>query len=53
MVYYSARSPFTVVLCIQQDGFSPLMVAAEEGHLSVVELLIAAKAQVNHQDKVN
>ena len=29
------------------------MIAAQEGHLSVVELLIAVKAQVNHQDKVN
>ena len=29
------------------------MMAAQEGHLSIVELLIAAKAQVNHQDKVN
>ena len=29
------------------------MIAAQEGHLSVVDLLITAKAQVNHQDKVN
>ena len=36
-----------------QNGSTPLMMTAEKGHVSVVELLIAAKARINHQDKVN
>ncbi len=38
-------------LCIQ-DGFTALSVAAQEGHVRAVELLIAAKAQVDIQNKV-
>ncbi len=36
-----------------QNGFTALCVAAKEGHLRVVELLIAAKADVNIQTKVS
>ncbi len=36
-----------------QDGFTPLMVAAQEGHLSIVELLVSEGAQVNSQDNVS
>ena len=36
-----------------QDGFTPLMIAAREGHLSVVELLVSGGAQVNSQDNVS
>ncbi len=35
-----------------QDGTTPLMTAVEEGHLSVVELLVSVGAQVNCQNKV-
>ncbi len=36
-----------------QDGFTPLMAAAQEGHLSVVELLVSVGAQVNSQRNVS
>ncbi len=36
-----------------QNGSTPLMVAAQEGHLSVVELLVSEGAQVNSQDNVS
>ncbi len=36
-----------------QDGFTALYVAAENGHLRVVELLLAAKADVNIQANVS
>ena len=36
-----------------QDGWTPLFIACHEGHVSVVEHLIAAKAHINHQDEVN
>ena len=29
------------------------MVAAQEGHLKIVEMLIASKANVNHQNNVS
>ncbi len=35
-----------------QDGTTALYVAAKNGHLIVVELLIVAKAQVDIQDEV-
>ncbi len=35
-----------------QDGTTALYVAAQSGHLRVVELLIAAKADVNIQEEV-
>ncbi len=35
-----------------QDGTTALFVAAQNGHLRVVEVLIAAKAQVDIQQKV-
>ena len=36
-----------------QKGATPLVVASEEGHLPVVERLIAVKADVSHQTKVH
>ena len=36
-----------------QDGYTAIMVAAENGHLKVVELLIVANADVNIQDNVS
>ncbi len=36
-----------------QNGFTPLMAAAQEGHLSVVELLVSVGAKVNSQDNVS
>ncbi len=35
-----------------QDGFTALIAAAQEGHVRTVELLIAAKAGVDIQNKV-
>ena len=35
-----------------QNGGTPLYIACQEGHLLIVERLIAAKADVNHQKKV-
>ncbi len=35
-----------------QDGTTALFAAAQNGHLRVVEVLIAAKAQVDIQQKV-
>ncbi len=42
-----------LVYSFSQDGFTPLMVAAQEGHVSVVELLVSMGAQVNSQDNVS
>ena len=36
-----------------QDGATALHVAAQNGHLRVIEVLIAAKAQVDVKDKVS
>ncbi len=37
-----------------QDGFTPLMAAANNGHLSVVELLVSVGgAEVNSQSNVS
>ena len=36
-----------------QTGTTALYVAAQNGHLEVVEMLIAAKCQVNIQEKVS
>ena len=35
------------VLCFTQNGATPLFVAAQNGHLHVVEILIAAHAKVD------
>ena len=35
-----------------QDGFTALMVAAQNGHVRAVEVLIAAKAGIDVQTKV-
>ncbi len=39
-------------ICFQY-GFTPLEIASQEGHLSVVELLVSVGAQVNCQDNVS
>ena len=41
-----------VVLCTLQDGASPLLVAAEKGHIDVCRLLIEQGANINSQNKV-
>ena len=38
---------FEVVNCINSDGFTPLHLAASEGHGPLIEVLIKAKAQVD------
>ena len=35
-----------------QTGSTPLYIACQTGHIPVVERLIAAKADINHQKKV-
>ena len=35
-----------------KDGFTPLILAAQEGHLEVVQALLAAKAMVDQPNKV-
>ncbi len=42
-----------ILTAFLQNGFTPLMAAAQEGHLSVVELLVSLGAQVNSQDNVS
>ena len=39
-------------VCIYQDGATPLFVAAQEGHESVVSALLAAGADKNLQKEV-
>ena len=36
-----------------QDGFTALLVAAQEGHCSVVRMLLEAKADVNMKNNVS
>ncbi len=38
---------------LSQNGTTPLMAAAQKGHLSVVELLVSVGAQVNSQNNVS
>ncbi len=40
-------------MTVFQNGTTPLMVAAQEGHLSVVELLVSVGARVNSQNNVS
>ena len=42
-----------IVFVIWQDGSTPLYRAAEEGHLSVVQLLLSAHADVNQASRVS
>ncbi len=42
-----------VTTFILQNGFTPLMAAAQNDHLSVVELLVSVGAQVNSQSNVS
>lgn len=41
-----------LVRCCSQDQWTALMLAAENGHKDVVEFLVKAGADVNHQEKV-
>ena len=41
-----------VVLSTLQDGFSPLHIASQEGHVDVCTLLIERGANLNSQTKV-
>ncbi len=68
-IYFSTKFSFLLILSISfgvscvftyslyldsvQDGSTALMVAAQNGHLRIVELLIAAKALVNIQTNVS
>ena len=42
-----------IYMCLLQIGRSPLHVASNSGHCSVIELLIKSKANVDIQDEVN
>ena len=37
---------------VLQDGWTPLVIASQEGHLEIVKSLIEAGANVNHTAKV-
>ena len=37
---------------VLQDGWTPLVIASQEGHLEIVKSLIEAGANVNHTTKV-
>ncbi len=53
-LYSMSKIMFVIIRPLfSQDGFTPLMIAAREGHLSVVELLVSGGAQVNSQDNVS
>ena len=59
MIYvhnYHAEAISEVVLCVVvflQDGHTALMIAADEGHESIVERLLAAGANIDLQDQVS
>ena len=42
-----------IVFVTWQEGDTPLSRAADEGHLSVVQLLLSALADVNQADRVS
>ena len=42
-----------VVLSTLQDGWCPLMIASERGHLAILKLLIKQGANINSQNKVS
>ena len=37
---------------VLQDGWNPLVIASDMGHLEIVKSLIAAGANINHTTKV-
>ena len=41
------------IVCLVQDGGTPLMAASFEGHADIAQTLIEAEAQINKQDEVN
>ena len=40
------------VVCMYQDGWTPLYIAAQNGHNTVVSALLAARADTNLQNEV-
>ncbi len=54
---YDQNTLLSVIMLVYplflKGGFTALMVAAQEGHLSVVELLVSVGAQVNSQNNVS
>ena len=43
---------FHIILLYTQNGWTPLMIAASEGHVDIVRMLFEAKTQINTQDEV-
>ena len=41
-----------IITIVLQDGWSPLMIASQNGHYDIVLTLIGAGAEVNYTDKV-
>ena len=55
-LYYKCVLCTYTISCISthlQDGWTPLFIACQKEHVPVVEHLIAAKADINHQDEVD
>ena len=50
-MYIAVLGELTVCLC-SQDGWTAFHLAAQEGRIDVVRLLIEAQAQVNTKDEV-
>lgn len=44
---------FAVISFFAQDGYTPIMCAAEQGHLELAKLLVQTNADLNMQNKVS
>lgn len=51
-IHMYGTSTVYMMTFVLQDGWSPLMMASDQGHLEVVKMLINAGAYVNHANEV-